>query len=136
RAVVIDNKDPNKRGRVRVRHPLLGDTVWINYLKTPGFYDVPKIGDVVYLECDCGYDSHPIAHGNIVKGKDGDLDVPEVFQRVDPTNRGIYTPGGHLLEFDDGETRAMLGKGVRLTTSGGIKVHALEGNPTESKVLI
>lgn len=136
RAVVIDNKDPLARGRVRLRHPILGDTVWVNYLKTPNFYDVPKIGDVVYIECDCGYETHPFAHGNIVKGKDGDLDVPEAFQRVDPTNRGIYTPEGHLLEFDDGEGAAKLGKGVRLTTSGGIKIHALEGNPTESQILI
>ncbi len=136
RAVVIDNKDPNKRGRVRVRHPILGDTVWINYLKNPSFFDAPKIGDVVYLEADCGFDTHPVASGNIVKGKDGDLDIPEEFQRIDPTNRGIYTPGGHLLEFDDGQTEANLGKGVRLTTSGGIKIHALEGNPAESKVLI
>lgn len=135
RAVVIDNKDPNKRGRVRVRHPLLGDTVWINYLQTPGFYDVPKIGDVVYIECDCGYESHPIAWGNIVKGKDGSLAVPEEFQRVNPTNRGVYTPGGHIMEFDDGEGPLGLGKGVRLTTSGGIKIHALEGTPNEAKIL-
>src|SRR5690606_30932437 len=89
RAVVIDNKDPNKRGRVRVRHPVLGDTVWINYLKTAGVYDVAEIGDVVYIECDCGEETHPIAHGIIVKGEDGDLDVVEQFRRVDPTNRGI-----------------------------------------------
>lgn len=136
RAVVIDNKDPNKRGRIRVRHPLLGDTVWINYLKTSGMYDVPSIGDVVYIECDCGHETHPVAWGNIVKGKDGDLDVPEAFQRVNPTNRGLYTPGGHLVELDDGEGPLNTGKGVRITTSGGIMIHALEGTPLESQVLI
>jgi len=136
RAIVIDNKDPNKRGRIRVRHPLLGDTVWINYLKASGQFDVPKIGDVVYIECDCGEDSHPVASGCIVKGKDGDLDIPEVFQRVNPTNKGMYTPGGHLVELDDGEGPTNLGKGVRVTTTGGIKIHALEGSPAESKVLI
>lgn len=136
RAVVLDNKDPLKRGRIRVNHTLLGETVWINYLKNPGQYDVPNIGDVVYVECDCGEDTHPIAHGAIVKGKDGDLDVPEAFQRVDPTNRGLYSRGGHLIELDDGIGLAKQGKGLRLTTSGGIKIHALEGTPAESKVII
>ncbi len=136
RAVVIDNRDPHKRGRIRVKHPLLGETVWINYLKSPGHYDVPKIADVVYVECDCGEDTHPFAHGNIVKGTNDNLDVPEAFKRVDPTNRGLYSPGGHLLELDDGIGVVKLGKGLRLTTSGGIKIHAMEGNPAESKVLI
>ena len=136
RAVVIDNVDPNKRGQVRVRHALLGDTVWIDYLKTPGSFDVPSIGDIVYIECDCGYDTHPIAWGNIVKGADDDLDIPLSFQRQEPTNRGLYSPAGHLLELDDGEGLAEKGKGVRITTAGGIKIHAAEGSPTESLVTI
>lgn len=136
RAIVIDNVDPLKRGRIRCRHPLLGDTVWINYLKNPGFFDVPKISDVVYLECDAGDYNHAVAHGCIVKGSDGDLDIPEVFQRTDPTNRGFYTPGGHLVELDDGVGLVKLGKGVKITTNGGIKLHLLEGTPIESKVLI
>lgn len=136
RAVVLDNVDPKKRGRIRVNHPILGETVWIDYLKNPGQFDVPNIGDIVYVEADCGDIEFPIAHGCIVKGKDGDLSTPEAFQRSKPTNRGLYTPDGHLLELDDGKGPLKQEKGVRLTTSGGIKVHALEGTPAESKVLI
>jgi len=136
RAVVIDNVDPQKRGQVRVRHVLLGDTVWIDYLKTPGSFDVPSIGDVVYIECDCGYDTHPIAWGNIVKGADDDLDIPLTFQRHEPTNRGLYSPAGHLVELDDGEGLTNVGRGVRITTAGGIKIHAAEGTPLESLVTI
>jgi len=136
RAVVIDNVDPNKRGQVRVRHALLGDTVWIDYLKTPGSFDVPSIGDIVYIECDCGYDTHPIAWGNIVKGADDDLDIPLTFQRHEPTNRGLYSPAGHLVELDDGEGLTNVGRGVRITTAGGIKIHAAEGTPLESLVTI
>ena len=136
RAVVIDNVDPNKRGQVRVKHALLGDTVWIDYLKTPGSFDVPSIGDIVYIECDCGYDTHPIAWGNIVKGADDDLDIPLTFQRHEPTNRGLYSPAGHLVELDDGEGLTNVGRGVRITTAGGIKIHAAEGTPLESLVTI
>lgn len=136
RAVVLDNVDPKKRGRIRVKHPLLGETVWIDYLKNPGQFDVPSVGDIVYLEADCGDAAYPIARGCIVKGKDGDLSTPEAFQRSAPSNRGLYSPDGHLIELDDGRGPLKQEKGVRLTTSGGIKIHALEGTPAESKVLI
>lgn len=136
KAIVLDNIDPLSRGRIRVRHPILGDTVWIDYLNAPNQFDVPSVGDIVYLECDAGYDTHPIAHGRAIKGADSSPMMPEVFKRTNPTNRGFYTPGGHLIEFDDGTGPTMLDKGMRFTTSGGIKVHLLEGTPIESKVLI
>lgn len=122
RAVVIDNKDPLKKGRIRVKHPILGDTVWINFIKDEGSFGVPGIGDIVYLECDCGYETHPIAHGVIPKGTDTDINVPDVFRRINPTNKGFYTPKGHLIEMDDGEGLAKKGQGIRITTSKGIIV--------------
>jgi DUF4097 and DUF4098 domain-containing protein YvlB len=35
----------------------------------------------------------------------------------------MYSPGGHLVELDDGEGLAKTGKGIRVTTSGGIKLN-------------
>lgn len=121
RAIVIDNVDPLARGRIRINHPLLGDSVWIDYLKLPGVFDVPKKGDVVYVECDCGWESHPIAWGNITKTNAADKDLPDCFKRKNPTNRGFYSPGGHIFELDDGEGVAKTGKAVRITTSNGTK---------------
>lgn len=119
RAVVVDNDDPLKRGRIRVNSPVLGETNWIPYLTEPGTFNVPAVDSVVYIECDGGYYSHPVAWGNLNYGADDDLQFPEVFQRVSPTNRGLYTPGGLLLEIDDGEDPInFTSRGVRLTTAG------------------
>ena len=38
KAKVIDNRDPFNRGRIVVDHPLLGETVWIEYLHYTGIY--------------------------------------------------------------------------------------------------
>lgn len=119
RAIVIDNDDPLKRGRIRVNSPVLGETNWIPYLTTPGTFNVPAVDSVVYIEADGGFYSHPVAWGNFNAGTDSDLKFPEVFQRVSPTNRGIYTPGGLLLEIDDGtDPIAFTKRGVRLKTTG------------------
>lgn len=136
RAVVLDNRDPLERGRVIVENPIIGETVWINYLRTPGSFNVPSIGDIVYLECDNGYETHPVAWGNIVTGEDAVPEMPEQFKRKIPTNRGFFTPGGHLIEFDDGigtlsrepnDTNFTTEKrGIRFTTTAGNKFHINE----------
>lgn len=126
RAKVIDNADPLNRGRIRVDHPQVGKTGWINYLRAPGSFDVPSVGDVVYIEADAGWYDHVVAWGNITTGADVAPNIPVQFQRVYPTNRGIFTPGGHLIEFDDGlaegEQNASGAKGIRITTTDGNKV--------------
>ena len=123
RAIVIDNDDPAKRGRIRVNSPALGETSWIPYLTTPGTFSVPDVDSVVYIQCDSGYYNYPIAWGNFNYGTDDDLQFPAAFQRVSPTNRGVYTPGGHLLELDDGtDPITKKDSGLRITTAAGIKV--------------
>src|SRR4030067_3169053 len=102
KAKVIDNRDPANKGRIMVRHPILGETVWIDYLRNPGQFDVPSIGDIVYIECDTGEHEFPIAHGNLTLGYPGEANLPAAFKsRNVPTNRGMFTPGGHLFEMDD-----------------------------------
>ena len=54
RATVVDNRDPFNRGRILVDHPIVGPTTWIEYLRTPGHFTVPSIGEVVYVEGDAG----------------------------------------------------------------------------------
>lgn len=145
KAKVIDNRDPLKRGRVRLEHPLLGKTSWVDYLRTPGTFTVPSIGDLVYVEADTGFAEYPVAWGNVTKGLDESPELPEAFKRDIPTNRGMYTPGGHLFEMDDGEATLSQevkdndftdkDRGVRLTTKAGNKIHIME-DETNSKQYI
>lgn len=136
KATVIDNRDPLKRGRIMVKHPILGETLWIDYLKTPGQFDVPSIGDIVFVECDTGEYEFPVAWGNVVKGLDTSPEIPSAFRRNVPSNRGMYTPGGHLFEMDDGQSNPTKSpndkdlttkdRGIRLTSKDGYKIHIME----------
>lgn len=135
-AIVRDNRDPLNKGRIIVDHPLLGNTVWIDYLRVPGVFTVPSIGDLVFVECDAGMPEFAIAWGNVTKGKDANPEIPAQFKRTIPTNRGFYTPGGHFFEMDDGVATVTdnpddkqfttAGRGVRLTTRKGNKIHVIE----------
>lgn len=136
KAVVIDNRDPLKRGRIQVNHALLGETVWIDYLRLPGIFDVPSIGDLVYVEADCGEFEFPLAWGNCTKGPDDAPDIPAEFKRNVPTNRGMFSPGGHILEMDDGlsnptnspndKSLTTTNRGIRITSSTNNRLHLID----------
>ena len=146
KAKVIDNRDPLHRGRVRVEHTLLGKTSWIDYLRAPGTFTVPSIGDLVYVEADSGSPEYAVAWGNATKGLDENAELPAAFKRDIPTNRGLYTPGGHLFEMDDGEANLSnqpkdndltdKGRGVRLTSKAGNKIHIIEDETNGSQYIL
>jgi hypothetical protein len=135
KARVVANEDPQKKGRIRVFHPLLGETGFIPYLSAPGSFTVPEVDDVVFLECEAGYPTHSIAWGNLNSETLGAPDFPTEFQRVTPSNRGFFTPGGHLIELDDGKGPLSTGQGVRITTSGGNLITILEDDTAEQGLI-
>lgn len=136
KALVIDNRDPGGKGRILIKHPLLGETVWTDYLRQPNQVDVPSIGDVVFVECEVGETEFPVASGTVTLGYPGKPNFPDAFKRNVPSNRGLFTPGGHLLEMDDGLSNpthapndkdlTTKSRGIRLTTKAGNKVHIME----------
>lgn len=146
RAKVIDNRDPLQKGRIRVDHPILGQTTWIPYLRLPHFFDVPSINDVVYVESDSGVYTHPIAWGNLTKGEDSNHEVPPQFKRDIPTNRGIFTPAGHFIEFDDGEATVSnapvdtnlttKNRGIRITSAANNKIHIVEDTVNSNQYIL
>jgi Rhs element Vgr protein len=111
RAVVADNKDPKKLGRVRVRFPWQKDgapSYWIrvtmphagaNY----GFYWMPEIGDEVKVIFHEDNPSRPTVLGSYMNGEQNSSD------RYDDDNnvKTIRTKSGNEIYFNDkpGEER-------------------------------
>lgn len=76
---------------------------------------------------------------------------PDLTSRIVPTNRGLFSPSGHLFELDDGLSTVdafgvfndsklppdhitnltKISKGIRLTTPNGKKIHINEGGANE-----
>lgn len=129
KATVIDNRDPNGRRRIRVNHPLLGETTWIEYLNDFGTYSMPAVGEIVYVQCDTGVYEFPFAWGKAPKGSFSNPDTPTPFQRTVPTNRGLYTPGGNYIEMDDGEATGSDPKDTKVSTKNrGIRITSKSGH--------
>jgi hypothetical protein len=133
-AVVSNNEDDEKRGRIRVVCAgLMGDEdselpMWIEPVLDWGWFFVPDIGEIVEIEVltssstDEGYDESSIDslspkwRGRRFFGnEDGDaVDQRAIAGDFTKTNygkrRGFATPHGHVLMFDDteGDTRIYL----------------------------
>jgi hypothetical protein len=146
KARVIDNRDPYGRGFIRVEHSITGTTAWIPYLKSPGIFDVPSIGDIVYLEAEAGNGQYPVAHGMIENGVKENERTPEQFKRQVPTNRGLHSPDGHFIELDDGvmtptddpnvNTVTTENRGIRITSSSGNRIHIIEDDDADERQIV
>lgn len=146
KAVVVDNRDPFNKGRIVVNSPVLGTTAWIDYLRLPHQFDVPSIGDVVFVECEAGEYEFPIAWGNLTKGVSSPTDIPAAFKRDVPSNRGLFTPKGHLIELDDGESNptsspidtnlSTKNRGIRITSSASNKIHIVEDSENSQQYIL
>jgi uncharacterized protein involved in type VI secretion and phage assembly len=107
RGFVVDNEDPEQRGRLRVTVPaVLGDAVtsWalpclpFGGLADQGWFAIPEPDSIVWVEFEAGDLHQPIWTG--VFWQQGS-DVPAEAQKQPPTTRLLKTPSGHVLQFDD-----------------------------------
>ena len=116
RGFVVDNADPEKRARVRLRVPsVLGDTVtgWalpclpFGGLAEQGLFLVPEVDAQVWVEFEEGDISYPVWTGTFWQAAG---DPPPEAALDEPTTRLLQTPSGHRLQFDDepGEERFLL----------------------------
>ncbi len=109
RAIVTDNMDPQKRGRLKLRIPSVladQDSDWalpcLPYggADQQGIFMVPEIDAQVWVEFEEGDISRPIWVGTFWQQES---DTPEDAAKEEPTTRLIQTKSGHILQFDDEE---------------------------------
>ena len=109
RAFVIDNEDPEKRGRLRLCIPsVLGasETGWalpcfpFGGGESYGWFAVPEKEAQVWAEFEEGDTNRPIWTGVFWQHE---ADVPEEAAKEEPTTRVFKTPSGHIMQFDDKE---------------------------------
>ena len=120
-ALVKDNNDPEKLGRVRVQFLWQENNAmspWIR-LVTPysgeerGFYFIPEIDDEVLVGFEAGDAEKPYVMGSLYHGKN----KPAAgFPDKDNSFKGIVTKSNLKIEFDDDK------KITTLETPGGNKV--------------
>jgi hypothetical protein len=133
-AVVVDTKDPEKRGRIRARAPQVwGDTEaeeefipdadlpWAVPQFPAHDLHVPEVGDGVVLQFWGGSASEPVWVGQYL----GDGDAPEEFETSytpEPKTRIIRTANGHTIEMRwvEGQQR------ITLTTQVGNKIDLVD----------
>ncbi len=109
RGIVTDNKDPQKRGRLKLRIPSVlanQDTDWalpcLPYggADQQGMFMVPEVDAQVWVEFEEGDIHRPIWVGTFWQ-QEGD--PPEDAAKEEPTTRLLQTKSGHILQFDDAD---------------------------------
>jgi uncharacterized protein involved in type VI secretion and phage assembly len=107
RGFVVDNEDPQKRARLRVRVPsVLGEqeSDWalpclpFGGLADQGLFAVPEVDAQVWVEFEEGDIQRPVWVGTFWQAE---ADVPQPAALSPPTTRLLRTPSGHTLQFDD-----------------------------------
>lgn len=109
RGTVVDNQDPQKRGRLKLRIPSVladQDSDWalpcLPYggLDQQGMFFVPDVEAQVWVEFEEGDISRPLWVGTFWQQQG---DVPTDASRGEPTTRMFRTSSGHILQFDDAQ---------------------------------
>jgi uncharacterized protein involved in type VI secretion and phage assembly len=140
-ALVTDNKDPSKLGRVKIKFPVLSDkdTSWwapiimLGAGKNRGWLFIPEINDEVLVIFEHGEHDKPLVVGALWNGKDKPHDSnPDPFTN---DHRVIKSRQGSRILLDDGgEPKIVIedgtGKGrITIDTKNNkIIIEALEGD--------
>ena len=106
-ATVVQNKDPERLGRVKVRFPWRenpDESHWARIAvpmagNNRGTWFLPEIGDEVLVACDAEKVEHPYVLGALWNGQDA---PPQTNSDGKNDLRMIRSRSGHEIIFDDG----------------------------------
>jgi uncharacterized protein involved in type VI secretion and phage assembly len=132
-ALVVDNVDPEKEGRIKVRFPWFDDSMTTEWCRVVQLYAgngygsllVPEVGDEVIVAFVHGDMRLPIVLGGLYNG----IDKPPTSRSSSTDQKLLRTKGGHELLLDDSSSEQR----VRVTTNGG---HELDLDDTGKKVTV
>ena len=135
--LVVDNKDPDKLGRVKVRYPTLPgqDTSWWAPLaalgagENRGWFFLPEIDDEVLLVFEHGDFRRPIVLGALWNGKD----LPPDKNGGNNERRVLVSRQGSRVEFDDDKGTVTIEDGgkigrIVISTENKITIEAMSGD--------
>jgi len=122
RALVVDNGDPEKRGRLKLKIPsVLGNEVVSGWAlpcapyggaADQGFYFIPEVDSAVWVEFESGLLDYPIWVGTFWSKPGGNSEVPkpngvdgteESDVKSPPTRKIIKTLKGHTIQLEDAD---------------------------------
>ncbi len=141
RGTVVDNVDPVKRGRLRVRVPavLSSTEVWampcVPYAGPKlGFYAMPEVGTGIWVEFEAGDPSYPIWSGcfwneNDIESADADPKIK--FFRTNKFKLRIDDGNGEIIIENDSGSQIKLTAQEILHKSAAVKQEASGGRKTE-----
>lgn len=141
-ARVVDNKDEEQRGRIKVVCPDWTGTdkkpisAWIDPVFEWGFFAVPDVDEAVEIEIltasshDSGFMESSVMNpvirwrgkrwwGGTEDSTPSPRPVPEDFKTNYGKRRGFTTPMGHMLMFDDTEGQETVRLSWHKKTEGG-----------------
>lgn len=108
RAIVVDVNDPEKRGRIRVECPaVLGKCIsnWALPCFSPGFFSIPNLKDLVWMEFESGEKDYPVWTGAFY--------TTEVMLN----SFGVYNPKNKIILDSNGNV-------LKMMTSGDVEIKA------------
>ena len=158
RAFVVDNADPENRGRLKLSIPsVLGGEVVSGWAlpcspyggaADQGFFFIPEVDAGVWVEFEAGLLDYPIWVGGFWAKPGGTTEVPKInnadgSEQTDaqnpPTRKVIKTVKGHTIQLEDADNDDMVmlleatNGNLIVMNSDGIKITDKTGNVIEMK---